>query len=116
MKIIDWERRGNVVRFVLGDDQLTDWWGDDWNDAPWDCNAGAVYREFVRGHVDLAFAFDAEIHEAGHDEFNTRWTKDHMVARHVPFLTINLPPYGERELYLGDPAADLDKLRHLLVA
>lgn len=29
MKIIGWERKGNVVRFALGEDGLDDWSGDD---------------------------------------------------------------------------------------
>lgn len=30
MKIIDFERKGNLVRFYLGDDDLVEWYGDDW--------------------------------------------------------------------------------------
>lgn len=29
MKIIDFERKGNLVRFYLGDDDLAEWWGDE---------------------------------------------------------------------------------------
>lgn len=36
MKIIGWERKGNVVKFALGDNHLKDWSGDDWNDAPYE--------------------------------------------------------------------------------
>lgn len=39
MKIIDFERKGNLVRFYLGDDDLAEWWGDDWNDTPYEHNA-----------------------------------------------------------------------------
>ena len=35
MKVIDFERKGNVIRFYLGKDDLTEWWGDDWNDTPY---------------------------------------------------------------------------------
>lgn len=28
MKVLDIERKGNVVRFYLGDDALEKWWGD----------------------------------------------------------------------------------------
>ena len=34
MKLLDLERKGNVVRFFLGADDLEKWWGDDWDDAP----------------------------------------------------------------------------------
>ena len=29
MKIIDFEKKGNVVRFYLGDNDLKEWYGDD---------------------------------------------------------------------------------------
>lgn len=60
MKIIDFERKGNLVRFYLGDDDLHDWSGDDWNDTPYEYNAGQVYEMkagkahgFNRGMKDL---------------------------------------------------------------
>ena len=31
MKIIDFDEKGNVVRFYLGDDNCEDYWGDDWD-------------------------------------------------------------------------------------
>lgn len=58
MKIIDFEKRGNVVRFYLGEDNLTDYWGDDWDDAPYELNAGIVYDEYVSQYVDYAFPID----------------------------------------------------------
>lgn len=39
MKIIGWNRKGNVVRFALGDDNLEYWSGDDWNSSPYEHNA-----------------------------------------------------------------------------
>ena len=47
MKIIDFDKKGNVVRFYLGKDDLNDYWGDDWNDVPYEHNAGTVYDEFI---------------------------------------------------------------------
>ena len=40
-EIIDFERKGNVVRFYLG--KNGEQWGDDWDDAPYEHNAGKVY-------------------------------------------------------------------------
>ena len=57
-KIIDFQRKGNVVRFFIGPEECNDYWGDDWNDAPYDCNAGEVYDSYVTGHVDVVFSFD----------------------------------------------------------
>lgn len=47
MKIIDIQTFGNVIKFYLGDDDCTDYWGDDWDDAPYEHNAGTVYDEYV---------------------------------------------------------------------
>jgi hypothetical protein len=63
MKIIDFERRGNVVRLYIGNDDLAEWWGDDWNDRPYEHNAGRVYDQYVAGHVDIAFPFDSLVLE-----------------------------------------------------
>ena len=48
MKIIDFDKKGNVVRFYLGEDVCNDYWGDDWNDAPYEHNAGTVYNRYVK--------------------------------------------------------------------
>ena len=78
MKIIDFEKKGNVVRFYLGE-QTENWgwtnpeykdytgktptwlkpsdryYGDDWDDKPYEHNAGTVYGEFIKGYKDIAF-------------------------------------------------------------
>ena len=82
MKIIDFEKKGNIVRFYLGE-KTEDWgwtnpeykdytgetpswlkpkdtyYGDDWDDAPYEHNAGQVYEEFIKGQKDIAFDLPA---------------------------------------------------------
>ena len=58
MKIIDFERKGNLVRFYLGDDDLVEWYGDDWGDTPYEHNAERVYDEYIKGYCDMMFPFD----------------------------------------------------------
>ena len=41
MKLIDFERKGNLVRLYLGDD--ANFTGDDWDDYPYEHNASLVY-------------------------------------------------------------------------
>lgn len=77
MKIIDYELKGNVVRFYLGKSTLTNYYGDDWDDAPYDSNAGCVYSEYIAGTADIAFPFDALVLEPCTGEFNCSHTKDH---------------------------------------
>lgn len=88
MKIIDFERKGNIVRFYLGKDDLEDWHGDDWNDVPYEHNAGRVYDEFISGHIDIAFPFDAVVLEPCNGVMNSPWSKDDMKARRVPCIII----------------------------
>ena len=109
MKIIDFERKGNVIRFYLGErtadsgwtnpdykdfkGNTPDWlkpsetfYGDDWDDSPYECNAGKVYDEFIKGYADISFPFDTIVLEPCDGAYNSNWSKDDMVARKVPCL------------------------------
>lgn len=88
MKVIDFDKNGNVVRFYLGEDDERDYHGDDWNDAPYDCNAGGVYEQYVKGHIDVAFPFDASVLEPCDGSTNTIWSKNDMRDQKVPCLLI----------------------------
>lgn len=87
-KIIDWERKGNIVRFYLGKDKLERWWGDDWNDEPYEHNAGRVYEEFISGHKDIVIDFDDIVYEPSDFSMNSEYCKDDFRDRKVPFLII----------------------------
>lgn len=90
MKIIDFEKKGNIVRFYLGRDDLTGYYGDDWDDSPYDLNAGAVYEEYISGYVDVAFPFDSYVMEPCDDWHyaNCPWCKDDMRDRRVPCIIV----------------------------
>lgn len=88
MQIIDYEKKGNVVRFYLGDDNDREYWGDDWDDAPYDCNAEVVYDEYVKGYVDVAFPFDSLVLEPCDGVLNTSFTKEDMKNRRVPCIIV----------------------------
>lgn len=121
MKIIDFERKGNLVRFYLGADELESWHGDDWDDAPYEHNAGPVYDEFVAGKLDVAFPFDALVLEPASGVSNTNISKDDLAHRILPALIIVpaeqagnywwgehygkwLGTPGTQEIYFGDNA------------
>lgn len=95
MKIIDFEKKGNVVRFYLGNNQLNEWYGDDWDDAPYEHNAGLVYDEFVEAHRDVVFPFDWTVLEPSESwawNGNSPYCKDDMRNRKVPcIVAINDP-------------------------
>ena len=86
MQIIDFEKKGNVVRFYLGDASQP-YWGDDWNDAPYDCNAGTVYEKYIKGYKDIAFPFDDLVLEPCDGTFfNVDVSKEDMMHRAVPCI------------------------------
>ena len=122
MQIIDFKRKGNVVRFFLG--KNGEQWGDDWNDCPYEYNAGQVYDEYVEGTKDLKFDFDNMVFEPCDGEYNSRWCKDDMKNRKVPCIIV-VPEaiYGDswsdkfsdwvgadrvKKYYFGDELGDPD--------
>lgn len=97
-KIIDFELKGNMVRFFLGKDALEKYYGDDWNDTPYECNAGTVYDEYISGTADLVFPFDALVLEPCSGAFNSRYCKDDMRAGVVPCVIV-VPPDLAKDSY-----------------
>lgn len=85
-QIIDWETKGNVVRFYLGTNG--EQWGDDWNDIPFEHNAGRVYEEFQKGFKDIAFEFGDTIIEPDYGYSNSPYDKEMMVKRNIPCLIV----------------------------
>lgn len=84
LQIIDFERKGNVVRFYFG--KNGEQWGDDWNDAPYDCNAGVVSPQNVVCVRDVAFPFDTLVLEPCDGVTNCNYSKEDMIARRVPCI------------------------------
>ena len=129
MKIIDFEKKGNVVRFFLTTDSLyPDAWGDDWNDRPYECNAGKVYDEYVTGQRDVAFPFDWLVLEPCDGAYNSEYCKEDMKNRRVPCL-IAVPFVGDDywddsfehwvgadgiiRIYFGDDESCLEKIEKI---
>lgn len=106
MKIIDWEKEGNMVRFYLGENDCTDYHGDDWDDRPYSIEAGHVYDQFVKKHIDIAFPFDWLVVEPQDDwryeyESNNReYCMNDFKERKLPFLIV--VPDGLYEPYIQD--------------
>lgn len=123
MKIIDFDRKGNVIRFYLGE-KTTDWgwtnkeykrngetptwlhpsdrfFGDDWDDTPYEHNAGTVYDEFIKDVKDIAFDYDDLVLEpANIDSLNSSYSKEDMVNRIVPcIIVVPAKIMKEKQLY-----------------
>ena len=91
MKIIDFEKRGNVIRFYCGKDDCDDYWGDDWNDRPYEHNAERVYSEYIEEYIDVAVDMDYHVMEPADDwryNNNTPFSKEDMKKRSVPCIII----------------------------
>lgn len=100
MKIIGWERKGNVVRFALGEDDLDYWSGDDWNATPYEHNAVSTPLFSVEEYVDIAFDYDVSVLEAQDDwhyHGNSPFCMDDFKDRKAPILVIDIT--GEESFY-----------------
>ena len=110
MKIVDIERKGNVVRFYLGkktDDwgwtnpdykdsqgNTPDWlkpsdrfYGDDWDDAPYEHNADRVYDQFIYGYVDKSAGFDDLVLMPADGDYNSDYCKNDFISK-TPYLIV----------------------------
>ena len=100
MKIIGWERKGNVVKFALGDNHLKDWSGDDWNDAPYEHNACTTPLFGIEKYLEVAFTYESSILEPCDDynyHGNSPFCMDDFKERKVPFMIIDTT--GEEMYY-----------------
>lgn len=100
MKIIGWERKGNVVNFALGKDNLDYWSGDDWDDTPYEHNAVTIPLFGTEKYVDIAFRYNVSVLEAEDDwhyHGNSPFCMNDFKERKAPILIIDIT--GEEEFY-----------------
>lgn len=103
-KIIDIIKNGNVVRYFLASDHklIEESWGDDWDDRPYEHNAGRVYNEYVEKIVDVFYPFDTMVQEPSEDWHyggNSPFSKWDFKKGKAPRLIIS--PQSEEEKYFG---------------
>lgn len=114
-QVIDVETKGNVIRFYIGENGKQ--WGDDWNDAPYEHNAGVVYDQYVERTQDVAIPFDLYVSEPAAGKLNSEWSKQDMIERKVECLLIESADWGGTELlkvYFGDEFNEVaDKLQEI---
>lgn len=123
MKILDIDTKGNLLRCYLGDATMTDWWGDDWDDAPYEYNAGPVYDQFVRQVADVVLDWDVQAVEPC-GAANIQWCRNDFKARRVPLFLLSYPSDGWRgywdtliadpktpRVFMGDPLEALTSLK-----
>ena len=85
MKILDFECFGNIVKLYLGETTVGIF-GDDWDDTPYEHNAGTVYDRFYSKTVEIAFPLSTSVFEPCYGYLNSPYCKNDMLFRKVPFL------------------------------
>lgn len=88
MKLIDVERKGNLLRLYCGEDDCLDYWGDDWNDIPYEYNAGTVYPWFVSKIIDFCVDFPLDVCEPKDLYLNSPFSKEDMKNGKVEIVSI----------------------------
>ena len=128
LKVIDFERKGNVIRFYLGK-KIAFWgwtkpgrgkpsdtfYGYKWDVAPYQDNAWSVDRQFVYGHYDIYVPFDFIVADPTdywdkNENGPVRISKNALVNREMPAIEIydhKLCQYSLCEFYIGD---ELEKI------
>lgn len=123
LKVIDFEKCGNVVRFYLGSLDCDQYWGDDWDDVPYEHNAGTVYDKFVMGYIDVAWNLDTHVLEPCDHTVNSSYSKQLLIERQVPMIITKQKSkdsgywdYGrfaelcldaDQKFYYNEPASEL---------
>ncbi|MHA1343586.1 MAG: hypothetical protein ACTSQG_06350 [Promethearchaeota archaeon] len=84
--LLDYERKGNVLKLYFGHDK--ECWGDDWDDIPYEHNAGLVYEQFVIKTEELYIPFKYRIVEPSEFYDNSPFCKADFKKREVPLFVI----------------------------
>ncbi len=103
-KILDFEIYGNQVKLFLGNENTNDYYGDDWDDYPYEHNAGKVYSRFVSSIYILNVPFKFSVFEPSDfttiDSYCMNDMKDGVVPAII--LSSNSKYYDSFEMALGD--------------
>lgn len=84
--IVDFALYSHQLVLFLGNPKIKDYHGDDWDDSPYDCNAGTVYSEYYEDMVILNFDENYEIIEPTYGYLNTPYCKEDMRDQGVPCI------------------------------
>lgn len=100
LKVIDIKNNGNLIRFSLGDKNLKGYYGDDWNDIPYEHNADGVYTRFVKAYLDVVLPYGILYAEPKDDyrfEGNSIYSKEMFRDLGFPFAVL----YNDKDAYEG---------------
>lgn len=96
LKIIDVKLKNNIVYFYLGQKNVMDYKGDDWDDTPYELNAETVYDEYVEKILVAYYFENIVILEPCSNIYNgAEYTKLQMKKRLIPCCGISEPTDGQ---------------------
>lgn len=81
-EVPDWLKPSNIYK------------GDDWDNVPYECNAGKVYDEFIIDKVDVVVPCSYEIVCPHDGHLNSPYCKNDFVDGKVPCAVIIYPKYS----------------------
>lgn len=107
-ELIDLRRKGNVIRLYFG--KNGDQYGDDWDDTPYEYNAGVVYDKFADFTIDIAFPIEVEIEEPADGCINSEYCRDDFKRKKIYALKVHYYDWENggdleirpAEIYFGD--------------
>lgn len=115
LELIDFKKRGNAVRLYFGRNGGQT--GDDWNDRPYEHNAGVVYDEYIEQIIDVFLPVDIDMSEPADNNVNSEYCKDDFINKKSWVLWVekeyndelNRNPVG---IFFGDTLAEIkEKLK-----
>lgn len=109
-EIIDFKKKGNVIRFYLG--KNGEQWGDNWDNIPYEHNAEKVCDKYIKGYCDIAVDFDWEVQEPADLFSNSPYSKLLMRDRNVNALNIHKED-KEYLIYFGDKIENVLNLKYI---
>lgn len=91
LKICDFEKEGNVIRLYLTNLDDDDYSGENWNNSPYEHNAGMVSYHGYYPYIEFAFPLNIWVTEPADDyhyQGNSPFCKNDFKARKTPCLII----------------------------
>lgn len=89
LKIVDLEViHPHAIMVSLGEANINDYWGDDWDDVPFEHNAGPVYERFVSKTIIARTDSQHEMAWIGNEFLNSPYSKENFKDNIIPALLI----------------------------
>lgn len=90
---------------------LSEQWGDDWNDAPYEHNAGVPYdSNRDKCWTVIKVAFDADLNAPCYNCLNSEWSVEQINNGQIPWLSSCDWSGNTVKIYAGTSLADFKQI------